>query len=257
MPVASTLLETRFIPASLGELPLDFDWKGVEYHIGPVEEITPYIKWLGNKTTCGIQSICSGVMLWGARRLEAHAPAQHNFELSAAGFAGQTNRYLVDVQAGPMQKVPDSPKALAAMVGLNIQLRRALDMDEWWDSYYQPVMELSHLVHLARHIIPEPHRTAFDAWLQEVVRRVDDVAPKPSTPEPDIEDFDDPVAYAACITPHRGLPLPPDILDTGLVFEAEGYAARAIMAAAEIGKSQNRYLRSDAAIAALAAEEQE
>lgn len=80
---------------------------------------------------------------------------------------------------------------------------------------------------------------------------------QPSTPEPDIEDFDDPVAYAACITPHRGLPLPPDILDTGRVFEAEGYAARAIMAAAEIGKSQNRYLRSDAAIAALAAEEQE
>lgn len=254
MSVATSLFETRFVPADVGDQPPDFEWEGAEYYIGPVEEITPYIKWLGNKTTCGVQTICSGVMLWGARRLERFVPAAHNFELAAAGFVGQTSRYAVDVQAGPMQKVPDGPKELAAMVALNTQLRRALDMDEWWISYYQPVMELSHLVHLTRHILPGSHLTAFDAWLAEVVRRVDGVAPKPSTPERGIEEFPGLAAYADYVAPHRGQPLPPDILDTGQPFEPDGHVARAIEAAQAIRATRNRYLRTESEVAALEAE---
>lgn len=248
------MLETPFIPKDLGSAPIDFPWREIEFHIGPVEEVTPYIKWLGNKTTCGVQTLCSGVMLWGARRLERFVPATHNFELASAGFVGQADRFAVDVQAGPMQKVPDGPKELAAMVGLNIQLRRALDMDEWWDSYFQPVMELSHMVHLVRHILPPTDLVSFDQWLTEVVARVDGVAAKPASPEPDFDDFDDEALYDAAIAPHRGSPLPPDILDTTLPFRVEGCAERATAAVAQIRAAPNRYLRSKAEIAALIAE---
>jgi len=115
-------------------------------------------------------------------------------------------------------------------------------------------MELSHLVHLARHIIHASHREVFDSWLAEVVGRVDQIAPKPKTPEPDIDDFRDLSAFADYIAPHRGLPLPPDILDTTEPFRAEGAEARAVEAANAIRLTPNRYLRTEAEIAVLAAD---
>ncbi|WP_096787823.1 hypothetical protein [Rhodobacter sp. CZR27] len=248
------MIETPYIPAGLGDPPPDFAWKGIEYHIGPLDEVTPLIRWLGNKTTCGVQTLCSGVGFWGVRRLLPHAEGRHNLELAEAGFVGQTNRWAVDVQAGPMARVPEGPPALAAMVGLNIHLRRALDMEEWWPLRSQPVMDLSHLVHLVRHILPATRLPEFDRWLEEVVARVDAVAPKPAT-SGEIDEFALPGELEALAAPHRGEPLPPDILDTTRPFAPEGRTGRALAFAASVRPQDNRYLRSPEAIRALEAGE--
>jgi hypothetical protein len=229
------MLATPFIPSDIGELPANFPWRGIEYHIGPVEEVTPFIKWLGNKTTCGVQSLCAGTMLWGARRLERLTEVAHNFELAEAGFAVQIDGRYVDVEAGPLVKVPEFPPADSAMIGLNRHLRAALDPDSFQDSYYQPVMDLSHMVHIVR----------------QIVGRIDAVAPKPSSPPIDYDDFESDEAYAGYNAPHHGPPLPPEVLNPAREYDPAEAPALVEAFRRRLDPARNRYLRSRNAMIAL------
>lgn len=240
------MIPCPFIPAELARCPCDFPWIDIEYYIGPVEEITPIVMRLGNKTTFGVQALCAGVMLWGASRLQVFAEARHNFELAEAAFAGMLGPNMIDLHAGPRQKVPDGPPPLAAMIGLNKHLDRALRAEDWWNRWAQPVFDLSHMVHLVTHVMPEAYRPAFDAWLTEVVRRVDLVAAKPETPQRDIEEFASKQEFFAYNAPHRGQPLPPTILDTTSSFDPALIPADNTAFRAALDPAKNRYLRAEA-----------
>jgi hypothetical protein len=238
------MIPQPFIPAGLAQCPCDFPWIDIENYIGPVEEITPVILRLGNKTTFGVQALCAGVMLWGASRLQAFAEARHNFELAEAAFAGMFGPEMIDLHAGPRQKVPEGPPAVAAMIGLNKHLDRALRAEDWWNRWAQPVFDLSHMVHLVWHIMPVAYRPALDAWLTEAVRRVDLVAPKPGTAQRDIEEFASRQDFFAYNAPHRGQPLPPAILDTTRAFDPAAIPTQVAAFRAGLDPGQNRYLRS-------------
>jgi hypothetical protein len=240
------LIPCPFIPADLARFPCDFPWVDIEFYIGPVEEVTPVILRLGNKTTFGVQALCAGVMLWGASRLQGFAEARHNFELAEAAFAGMFSPTMLDLHAGPRQKVPDGPPAVAAMIGLNKHLNRAIRAEDWWDRWAQPVFDLSHMVHIVAHIMPAAHRATFDDWLTEVVARVDLVAPKPDTPQRDIEEFASRDEFFAYNAPHRGQPLPPTILDTTRAFSHSKMSADVAAFRATLDPGKNRYLRAEA-----------
>src|ERR1700751_3467206 len=108
-----------FIPTTVVGKQFDAVWKGARDHIGPVEQITPFIRRLAKKTTCATVSICAGVLLWGAWRLKGLTEVDYNIELAEAAFVYQIDWRYVDPDAGPMEMPPDQPPPVSAMTALN------------------------------------------------------------------------------------------------------------------------------------------
>jgi hypothetical protein len=232
-----------FIPDMSGE-PIDFAWDGPEAHIGPTETVTPLLDLLAGTTTCGQVTMCAGVLLWGAWRLKGHTAVEHNFELAEAAFAWQIDYRYIDVDRGPKGKPPDQPPAQSAMMKLNSFMRREMDADEYWNSYYQPVRETFHSAHLVRHILPKDARKEFETWLKGLVARVKEIASKPDEEFRKKKEFESPEAHRAFVSRHRGSPLPPEILAPQSKVTPELQRDLVMQFLGGLNPSSNRYLRS-------------
>lgn len=224
--------------------PLTEKWKGSKRHIGPVQTITPLVELLGGKTTCGTLALMSGVMSWGAARLQPFGDASYCDELADAGFAFHSDWRHVNIKGGPRGKSPDQPVVHSAAMDLRAIYAGAVYGETPWNSFYQPLMEASHLVHIVRFILPKEPKKAFDAWLKAVSARLDEIAPIPDLDEPDINDFEDKFAYRAYCAPCRGLPLPPQVLDLSVDMSTIDLAAEAKAHIAQMNPAFNRYLRT-------------
>jgi hypothetical protein len=230
-----------FIPASITGTPLEFEWKGAREHIGPTETLTPLLKQLGSTTTCGQISMCAGILLWGAWRLKGATPIERYVELAEATFAYQVDWRYLNLEAEPLIPAPDQPPAVSAMTELNNFLVAAVR--DYWISYYIPVAETFHSSHVVKHILPKKAAKDFQTWLLGLAERVREIAAKPDEPFKKKKEFPTEEAWKAFLAPHRGKPLPPDILDPAATVTKENRHDLVATFLAGLDWNNNRFLR--------------
>jgi hypothetical protein len=226
--------------------PLPTGWKGANAHIGPVQAVTPLVRLISGKTTCGTVTLMSGVLLWGAARLRPFTNVDFLEELAIAVFAWQENwRYLQTV-AEPRGKAPDQPVAESAAMALRGLFIRSILEPNDWHSFYQPIMPASHMINIVQFILPETAKGTFKDWLIAISDRLDKIATLPDLEEPNFSDFESEAAYDLYCAPCRGAPLPPSVLDpvndpvlVNLKKESGNFIA-------SLQGSKNRYLKSAA-----------
>lgn len=244
-------MKPAYIPQSIVDAEIDFRWQGAKEHIGPTETVTPLFLHVGNTTSNAQISLCAGVLLWGSWRFKDMAESDHNFELAEAAFAYQVDWRYVDIEAGPKGKAPDQPPALSATVQLGRYLRNAIDMEEFWESYYQPVSNTFHSIHIVSHILPKESKREFQHWLDVIVERIKRNYAKPDEAFKKRKQFHTEDEYQLFLARHRGPALPPQILDPNFDYKPEEREnlVRAFLQSLDI--SRNRYLRTPEALKEL------
>ena len=233
-----------FIPASIVDAPIAFTWEGAQAHIGPVEMVTPLMKSLGQGTGLAQVAQCAGVLLWATWRLKKAANVDHNLELAEAAFAYGVDWRYIDRKAGPWHEVLDQPSALSAAMKINSLMRRALNHEAHWNSFYQPVSETFHSANIVNHILPKPTRAEFESWLNSVIDRVKTFFPLPDIPKRKFGTFDNEAAYDEYVAPRRGVAVPPQILDPGFDYKPQEREALLAGFLGQLDPQKNRYLRS-------------
>jgi hypothetical protein len=199
-------------------------------------------------TTCATITLEAGILLWAAARLRGHTDIRDALDLTEAAFAYQIDFRYVDV--GSRREVPEQPAALSALAQVMRYTRLSLDPSRYWHDYYQPAREAFHSAHLVRHILPRSAQSEFAQWLQLVSARLHEVAPKQDDFR-EYDEFDSDEAYNAWVAPHRGLPLPPELLDPRYVYEPSTRQALVAGFVARLDPASNPYLRTAEAMRAL------
>ena len=223
--------------------PIDFEWRGNSYYIGSTSLSGPIGDLVGSKTTCGSIAFLAGVMQWVAGRFSGHTDVAKLLDLSVAALAYQVDwRYA---QAPPRQELPEQPPVESAYLLLKSYLRRALDPEQYWDDQYQPIAELYHATHVTNHVLPKGAKKAFSAWLKSTAQRLDQVgARKPPGGGREPEEFESIEAYRAWAVPHRGIPLPPQVLDPNFAYDPKDREPLIREFLASLDWKSNQYLRS-------------
>jgi hypothetical protein len=207
-----------FIPsyiekAGIVGVPLDFVWHGAQAHIGPVETVNKMFNLIGYKTTCGMLTQAAGIISWGAWRLQGHTNVTVLLQMVEASFAFQVHPHYVDPDGAPTRKPRDQPPAESAAAKLQVLLWEGLDAERYWQSYYQPHDSAFHSAYLVRHIMPKNKQKVFSKWLEGMLARIKQVAPKPDELPVEDEEALSPEERAAYYARHWGQALPPQVLD--------------------------------------------
>ncbi|MCA9683812.1 MAG: hypothetical protein KC457_16550 [Myxococcales bacterium] len=221
--------------------PLAPGWEGPLAHIGPVQTVTPLVDMLSGKTTCATVTLLSGVLLWGARRLQSFTETDFLYELAAAAFAWQHDWRSFVASAEPYTEAPDEPIAESAAFTIDAFLRDSIEGEKPWHSFYQPIMPLFHMANVVNFILPSELRGPFEEWLVGACGRLDIIARAPAMAVPNFADFPGKAAYRAHCAPRRGRPLPPTVLDLRRPAPNDIDAEAALHLAALAG-SGNRFL---------------
>lgn len=198
--------------------PIDCAWRGPLAHVGPFQVVTPLYDRVASKTTCGVLTELAGFASWGAWRLARRTNVRVLLQMVEASFAAQVHPAYVDPDGADTFEARDRPAGQSAAAQLQIFLWRAIN-PKWWNSYYQPIAEAYHSAKLAHHIMPATKRGTFMRWLQRVTKRLDELAPKPREQPVENEDRMKKAARAAYWARHRGVPLPPEVLDVSCDFD--------------------------------------
>ncbi len=193
--------------------PVDYLWKGAGWHIGPVETVNKRFKDVGSKTTCGMLTQAAGIISWGAWRLKGQTDVSTLMHMIEASFAFQVHPDYVDSNAAPTYQPVEQPPAESAAMELQEFLWQALNADKYWHDYYQPFESAFHTSYVVRHILPKPAQRAFRAWLNDMLQRIGQIAPKPDEPPAEDEDAMTPQELAKYYARHWGQPLPPHSLE--------------------------------------------
>lgn len=225
--------------------PLPSDWQGARAHIGPVEQVTPLVNMLSGKTTCGTLTLMSGVLLWGQARLRTHTDAVFLGELAEALFAWQFDWRRMDPNAPPKGKPPEHPVEQSAAMVLRSFTRKSVLNEKKWHSFYQPIMELSHMVSVVRFLLTDSDKLLFKRWLSKASTRLNEIAKAPDLDVPVFSDFEGKDAYRAYCAPRRGAPVPPIVLDLNQDLKGLDLGAAAERHLAALSPATNRYLRNE------------
>lgn len=223
--------------------PITDKWKGANKHIGPVQTVTPLVELLAGKTTFGTVSLMSGVIAWAAARLRPFTDVSYLDDLFDATFAWQHDWRYLKPKADPRGE-PDQPPEVSAAMVLRGTYLLAICRPISWRSFYQPVMEASHLVNVTEFILPKDAKSAFKDWLITISDRLDEIAEVPDLEEPDIDDFDTVEDYREYCRPMRGVPLPPVVLEPSTDIAATDLTGEADAFLAGLNPAANRYLHS-------------
>lgn len=240
-----------FIPKEIVGAPIDCSWEGAQAHIGPVETVTPLMKQLGRGNGLAQVAMCAGVLLWLTWRLKPLTEVDHNLELAEAAFAYCIDWRYVDINAGPKGKAPDQPPEVSAAKKVNSLVRRALDQDSYWNSFFTPVAETFHAANVVQHIMPKPHKRTFDQWLLTVSDRMHAHFPLPDIPKREFSTFESKEAYRAYCAPRRGIAIPPQILDISVEYDPSQREANLKGFLRGLDRERNRFLRSPEAMLEL------
>lgn len=239
--------------------PLTTEWKGYNAHIGPVQTVTKLVNMLSGKTTCATVSMMSGVLLWGAQRLHPFvkgAPLENAdflYEMAEAMFAWQHHWMYLDSKQLPKSGFNnriDQPVQDSASIVL-LQFAKKNMKEKHWNSFYQPIMDLSHMIHTLRFVEAENTKKEFTTWLKKLCTRLDDLAKAPDLEVPVFSDFESEEAYDAYCAPRRGMPLPPSVLNTEIDISTLNLQQEAQQFLSTLDYTKNRYLRSPEAMKAM------
>jgi hypothetical protein len=234
----------KFIPEEIVGAPIDFPWEGAQEHIGPVETLTPLMMHLGRGNGLAQVAMCAGILLWLTWRLKTLTDVEHNLELAEAAFAYTIDWRYVDINAGPKGKAPDQPPEVSAAKKVNSLVRRALNQDTYWNSFFTPVAETFHAANVVQHIVPTSQKGAFEHWLLAVSDRMHAHFPLPDLAEREFSTFESEQAYDAYVAPRRGVAIPPEILDTSVEYDPGKRDASLAKFLTGLDRGRNRFLRS-------------
>jgi hypothetical protein len=206
-PVARRIIDTLGLPAGLAAAPLTGPWRGPLKHIGP-DKFTPLKQSLIDKTNGAIYTLLSGVMLWGAERLRALTDVAPLEDLALALFCFQQDaRYLRrPPKITDLDTIESRPRAEATVLYLldTVYQDHIYERGLWSDL---PMWgTAAQAINLVRHNLPASAATTFDRWLEQMIARLDRLAP-----------FDDPgdaplPKTQAWREEVMGRPLPPSVL---------------------------------------------
>jgi hypothetical protein len=233
----------RYVPEGLSDEPIGFVWKGATAHIGPAPPSGKLLDVVADKTTCATISIVVGIAYWSAWRLQRHAPTEELVDLAEAAFAYQVDWRYCNRDAAPPPDIPDKPPAISAIAKLTSFVRRSVDSERYWNDYYQPIDEAFHAAHIVNHILPKAHQKTFGAWLKAVSDRLAAIAPKP-TGFREYSEFKSDEEYNAWVAPHRGEPLPPEVLDPDFKYTAADREDLVGKFLKGLNPKKNRFLRT-------------
>jgi hypothetical protein len=246
-----TLIPPYIEKAGIVGAPLDFPWQGPQAHIGPVETVNKMFNLIGYKTTCGMLSQAAGIISWGAWRLEGHTNVKVLLQMVEASFAFQVHPCYVDPDGAPTRKPKERPAAESAAAKLQLLLWEGLDADRYWHSYYQPHDSAFHSAYLVRHIMPKSKKKVFSDWLEGMLERIKEVAPKPDEPrvkDPDALSAKERDAY---YSRHWGQSLPPQVLDVEFDYQPSKREELVEHFLRQLSWKENPFLRSPDAMKKL------
>lgn len=224
--------------------PIDFEWRGNSYHKGSSSLSGPIGDLVGDKTTCGTIVLLAGVAQWAAWRFTGHVDATKLLSLSTAAIAYQVDWRYVKKDDPPLE-IPEQPPVESAFLLLTSYLRRSLDPKLYWDDQYQPIAETYHAAHVTNHVLPKDAKKAFSTWLKATAQRLDQVgARKPPDGGRKRKDFESKEAYKTWAVTHRGMPLPPQVLDPGFAYDPKDREPLIRAFLTTLDWRSNAYLRS-------------
>jgi hypothetical protein len=244
----------EFMPAAIAAAPFDFVWKGDRQHIGPVETVTPLMNRLSGSTICAQVTLMAGLLVWAAWRLKPGAPeeTQRFLQLAEAAFAYQVDKLYLDLGRPPHYNYSEDEftPALSAAFEIEGFARKVMDARNYWDNYYIPVRETFHAAHLVNHTMPKSEKKTFETWLGDLADRLKTVAPKPDEPFRKLRDFPSREDYLAFVAPHRGVALPPEILDPRFAYDPSQRTELVARYLKDLDWQGNPFLRSPEAMLA-------
>jgi len=245
------MTEIEFIPEAVAGAPIEFPWKGASYHYGPADLSGPLLDHVADKTTCGTICLCAGITLWAVRRLHGHTDTSCGENLTEAMFAYQIDWRYVDREAIPAGPVPEEPPPLSAIMAVQSFARRSINHKRYWNHYYQPIEEAFHAAHIVGHIMPDAYKKSFPKWLKAISARLDAVAAKPDEPKRNKSEFESLDEYNDWVATHRGVALPPEILDPDFDYQEDRREEFVAQFLQELDQKTNRYLRTPEAMLEL------
>ncbi|MCA9469789.1 MAG: hypothetical protein KC643_30690 [Nitrospira sp.] len=228
--------------------PLDFVWKGALDHIGPVETVNKMFNLIGYKTTCGILTQAAGIISWGAWRLKGHTDVSVLLQMIEASFAFQVHPHYVNRNGVDTWEPKDEPAAKSAADELQVLLWEGLNTKKWWNDYYQPFDSAFHSAYLVRHIMPKNKKKVFSKWLEAILARIKEIAPKPDEEPVEDEDVLTPEELAAYYARHWGAALPPEVLDLEYDYQPSKREELVDRFLHQLDWRENPFLRSPEAI---------
>ena len=165
-----------FVPAELLALKPSFSWGGSLTVLEQGKALNAASRPYDRYSYCATLALVSGVLQWVACAFAAVRDVREHLELARlhflvmepAGFGALALEPLFD------RKRPTQPKEDGALAAAFMHAARAVHPEVWvtYDVKGTPSYELAQLVHLARLVLAEPHRKAFDAWLAAADKRI-------------------------------------------------------------------------------------
>jgi hypothetical protein len=207
------------------QVPSDFSaddfpdaWSKPSDHVGP-DDLTPLKAALFDKQQGGLYAIQSGVLIWGASRLESKTDVSALKELAVALFLLQQDNsyYRSPERRTNILEINEFEKYEAP--GLYI-----LDIffdDRFYDGRRWPLYphfsSLAQIVNLTRHHMGPAQRASFDPWLNGIIERMAILAPLPDTVDLPDEIPEDEKEAQRVVT--MGPAIPPQALDLSRPFQ--------------------------------------
>lgn len=239
------MMNHAFVPSVVASEPPSFPWHGRDEHTGSTRYETPLLQRLDLKTSCAYITLCAGIVMWGALRLEGFREEHKTaLQLAEAAMAYQVDWRYADRDAVDISIPEDGPPEVAALYELCIFLWRCIDRERYWDNYYSPMLETFHAAHLARHMLPRAARAAYGKWLARIIDRLDAIAPKPDEDFADPDDFATDEEWQAFASRHRGNALPPEVLDPGIAIDPGRCRPLVERFLSQLDWTRNPFLRS-------------
>ena len=246
-----------------------FVWDSCYSHIGP-EGGTKLHNVLHKLPTCSIIALGAATLEWVAWRLSALVDVQDALDYAVSVKAWTIHPYyLIRWRVDP----PDDPPALSALLAAVDMMSEAV-LTSFWTSKHGPDMEVFHLIHITRHIMPDVD--PFDSWLSLVIKRLEslafegDVIQHPigfqevsldknlnCTLEENGSSVDDLVPSAQIIDHDaeiesvsvRGIALPPEVFDPSIDYNPDQRIELIERFLKSLNWKNNQFLRSPASIA--------
>lgn len=189
-------------------------WNGPLEHIGPVPEMTPLKQAMMGKTCCGLYLLYIGCIGFLTRRLAPVMNINLNRCLCEQIFAYQFDwRYakpygitLIDIEANP-DKIAAIRRTIPYFFFTSIERTSGFFLST------APVDEMAHIVNLTRHLCGAENKGVVDGWVEQMLVRLEDIAPCEEFDTPVLDDFDARADWEAAVRLIHGQPLPLELLD--------------------------------------------